>query len=282
VDKALKTKTIVTEDWWGDSVEEQEFYSIDLITDSNLVIVIDNATWSNYFGVPYTMNGDIAELDYANIKPYMRGEWREVKDGETVPSPVDFSKAKEAFENRLKSFSNKAVEKAKAEFNVKETEEYKALEGELETTKSQFENAVESADEALKTENATLKENYANLEGELATAKGEIANQEEDFARVSGELETVKADNAGLLEFKANTEKAERISVVDSKIAEFSFEDAEVKEIKEKAYNAESKKINFIILDRKTKPESHLSCPVPIIDYRHPEVKEQAAAPCPG
>lgn len=239
IDKALSTRTIMVEDWWGDSVEEKEFYSIDLIPDEKIVIVIDNATWSNYFGLPYNMNGDIAELDYENMKPYMRGEWREVKEGESVPSPVNFSKVKEAFEKRMKDFSNKAVEKAKAEFNIKDTEDYKSLEAELNTTKKQFNKAIEGADESLKIENEKLKVDYSELKEECDGIKANLETKEGEYAKLSTDFSVIKEDNEKLLEFKENAEKEARVSLVDKEIAEFSLEEAETKEMRERAYNAE-------------------------------------------
>jgi hypothetical protein len=234
IDKTLSENKVIGRDWWGDPVEEQLFYSIDLITDEKIVVVIDNS-WDNYYGIPYTMNGDVATLDFENKKLYMKGDWREVQDG-SMQSTANFSKIKTAYEDKMKVFnekaSQKALEQVKNEFNVTETEEYKTLVSQFEALKENYSKIETNPDEKTIQEIGQLKTDFSNVSIELEDLK-------EKFSKLSTEKETLQIEKDSLLEFKLAKEKEELTIKVDEVISNFSFEENEIKEIREKAISGQ-------------------------------------------
>ena len=184
VRKVLRTKKVISEDWWGDKYSENEFYYRDIKDD--LVIVIDNA-WENYYGIPYVANGDTITIDFENKIPYMY-DWRPRTEEEIVNNF-----AKQEFEEKLKVFSEKAVEKAKIEIST-----------EYELKISDFNSKIEKLSEENK-----LVEEFEALKSKATEYETSISTLTEQFNTLKSENETLTQSNQTLSEFKANTETAE-------------------------------------------------------------------------
>ena len=86
----------------------------------NIVIVEDNESYGVFYGIPYTIEGDKATLDYTNAKRYVRGDWREFNDGQ---DQVVINPSYSEFEKQL----NTKYQALKDSFVATETEEYKGL-----------------------------------------------------------------------------------------------------------------------------------------------------------
>ncbi len=180
----VSEQKVIKHYWDGEAYETSKYYLTDIIQSENIVILEDNEDYK-YYGVPYSMSGDAITLDYANAKRYIRGDWRAFVDGQDtdVVNPM-FAQIEE--ENKTR-FTTK-LEEVKKSFNVVETEEYKTLQGELETLKTnytqleetntvlaQFKQQIESADRLAK-ENVLFEE-YKELEGR---EKFELIKTEKD------------------------------------------------------------------------------------------------------
>lgn len=188
VRKVLRTKKVISEDWWGDEYSENEFYYRDI--KDNLVIVIDNA-WENYYGIPYTTNGDAIAIDFENKIPYMY-DWRPRTNDEVVNNF-----AKQEFEEKLKVFTDKAVEKAKTETTV-----------EYESKISEFNSKIEEL--SLQNSQTTISEEFETLKSKVTEYETNISTLTDQFNSAKLENETLTESNQSLLEFKSNTETAQQ------------------------------------------------------------------------
>ncbi len=189
VRKVLRTRKVISKDWWGDEYSENEFYYRDI--KDNLVIVIDNA-WENYYGIPYVVNGDAITIDFENKIPYMY-DWRPRIDGEVVNSF-----AKQEFEEKLKVFTDKAVKKAKTEVAT-----------EYESKISDFNSKIEELTNNNSQQNISLEE-FEAFKSKVAEYETSISTLTEQFNSLKTENETLTQSNQSLQEFKSNTELAQQ------------------------------------------------------------------------
>jgi hypothetical protein len=242
VRKVLRTRKVITEDWWGDEYSENEFYYRDI--KDNLVIVIDNA-WENYYGIPYTISGDTVSIDFDNKIPYMY-DWRPRIDGEVVNNF-----AKEEFEDKLKAFTDKATEKAKTDVVTEYELKVKEVQDKLDTATTNYSN-LNTEFETLKQTNATLTEFKSNVE----TA------QQEAFEKQQEALKTE------LLENFSKVLTAEEIKSVEDKKLSVEAMETEFKlmyaskELSSK-FTKKTKKLETeipIVFNTKKKDDSWTSC----------------------
>ena len=195
VRKVLRSRKVISEDWWGDEYSENEFYYRD-VKDS-LVIVIDNA-WENYYGIPYMVSGDNATIDFENKIPYMY-DWRPREDGEVVNNF-----AKQEFEEKLKAFTDKATEKVKTETIADYELKVKEAQEKIDITTSDF-SKLTSEFEILKQTNTSLLEFKSTVE--VAQQEAFESQQKElktelieNFSRVltAEEIKSVKDENLSI------------------------------------------------------------------------------------
>lgn len=85
----LSQRFVEREDYWGDMYQAREFYFVDILPDDK-VAILENSDFSRreFFGVPYSMDGDCVSLDFESKKLYIH-EWREMTGGEQVYSIED-------------------------------------------------------------------------------------------------------------------------------------------------------------------------------------------------
>lgn len=163
--KNLKERTIEVE-YYGYKYIEQEFYFEDI--KDNLVICRHN-NWVDYYGIPFSQSGDEVTLDYEAKVAYM-ADWRPRVEGESTNFSV------EDVEIKMNAFA----ESVKSQFNIKETEEYKALE-------SQFAEITNQHNQ--------ITQNFTSLQEEYESLK-----------KVSSEFE----------EYKFTKEKEEKMELINS------------------------------------------------------------------
>ena len=187
---------------WNESYNMQKYYVEDIITEEGIAICEDNQNYYAYYGVPYTMQGDKAVLDFENAKRYIKGDWREYQGdvAEITVNPM-FSTEMEMVNKNFES----EIEKVKATFDVNETEEYKNLKAEM------FE----------------LTNSYATLEGETV----QLREFKADFEGKQRE----KAENEVFEKYSDLKEVEGYVTIVENK-ANFSLEDVE-RELKVLAFD---------------------------------------------
>lgn len=232
----LSECTYIYENYWGESKERPKYCIMDVLVESKVLIVIDDETWSKYYGIPYTMDGDMIELDMNNIKRYIVGDWKEMQKDETA-EPLIFSTFKKEFEDSLKDFETKIVEKTKESFDIKTTEEYTVLEKQLNDLKEKYSTK----------ENEEGGENMDNKEFETLKS---------DFEEMKKNFEKIEEENKKLKEFEAEKLAEERAEKEKQVFAEYSeLEEVEgFKEIKENAnkYTLEELDTKLAVLFAKT------------------------------
>ncbi|WP_252225050.1 MULTISPECIES: hypothetical protein [unclassified Clostridium] len=219
----LETQKVIKTYWDGEAYETSKWYLEDMIPETNIAIVEDNLDYGKYFGIPYSMEGDLAKLDYQNAKRYIRGDWREFNDG-TDSNEVNpmFSN----FENELKE----KFEKLKTSFKVEETEEYKVLFSDFTKLKEENEALLEFKNNTV----ATQKEEQTN---ELFSKFSELEGFE-GYSDLKGkakemelpDLETKLFALLGKKNFSANSKKQNKKTNEPIKVTVFEKVQEELSE----------------------------------------------------
>ena len=151
IDKVLQTMTEMKKNYWGELVERRSFYLMDL-KDENAIVVTN--TWDTYFGVPYSLNGDIVTLDFEAKVEYIP-DWRPKQTGDTsLFTSIDEVITSE-FE-KIKQETDAKVTELTENFNVLEIQA-KEIQDKLDTTTTEYSN-LNTEFEALKTENTFLSD----------------------------------------------------------------------------------------------------------------------------
>ncbi|NJJ37509.1 hypothetical protein GSQ51_19790, partial [Clostridioides difficile] len=171
INSQLKNKMVEVEDpYWGGRYTAREYYLRTILPEEKIAILEDNINYCNYYGVPYSIDGDDVVLDYENRKSYIE-EWREKKEEEVIET---FSKEDTLKELVLEKFSEKETEiknlteelgvlrKFKAD---KEMEEYKV---EVSSIISEFNSLTED-------EVKIFKESAINKELSLEDLRKELS-----------------------------------------------------------------------------------------------------------
>jgi hypothetical protein len=175
INKILDTMTEVKENYWGELKERKMFYLMD-IKDGNAIVVNNN--WDTYYGIPYTVNGDIVTLTVDSKVEYVP-DWRPKQAGDnslftSVKDIIDseVTSVKENYENKVTEvtdkFNNLETEKSNLEVQLKDiTEKYSTVEPEL-TRLKEFEST-------------TLAEERNIIETELFSQYEEKLGEVEEF-----------------------------------------------------------------------------------------------------
>ena len=176
VRESVKSFEIEVTNRWNETYKMQKYYVEDIITEDSIAICEDNQNYYAYYGIPYTMQGDKAILDFENAKRYIRGDWREYQGdvAEITVNPM-FSTEMERINKNFES----EIEKVKTAFDVNETEEYKNLKAEM------FELTNSYA--TLEEETVQLREFKADFENkQREKAENEVFEKYSDLKEVEG------------------------------------------------------------------------------------------------
>ena len=177
----LQSNTIVVTDYWGDTYETNKYGIEDIIPDDNIVIVYDRENWNDY-GIPYSLDGDKVVLDYANAKRYVKGDWREYVEGQSV----DSNSIIQSF-NVIDEHNKNKVNEVQIQFTEK-TNELNKVKGEYVDLQAKF-SELENQISELNVEVESLRQFKIDNENEVK--KAEIDSVIEEFS----ELQTVDSFN---------------------------------------------------------------------------------------
>lgn len=185
---------------WNETYKIQKYYVEDIISSENLVVCEDNQNYYAYYGIPFTMQGDKAVVEFDKAERYIRGDWRKY-EGETTEIEVNH-----AFENEL----NKIVEKLE-----KETEDKSKIKNELNEVKVKF-TEIQSENEEINKELGRLKEFEENiLKEQKANEIEEVLSRFEELKSVKGFEEIITNANDTSIE---ELEKSLKILAFDNGI----------------------------------------------------------------
>jgi hypothetical protein len=203
--KALEARQVTKTDYYGESYLTNEFYYCDL--KENHVICIDH-TWSAYYGIPYTVDGDNVVLDFDNKVEYLP-DWRVKESGS-----ADFSLVKNIVEAEVKH----NVEKAEAKFSAVESPEYKELKLQYETLKTE-KSTLESEKSALQIQVSQFEAENTELKTFKETT---LTNQRTDAENALFERFSEKLSEEELKPFK-DSAKDFSLEQLEEKLSAFAF-----------------------------------------------------------
>lgn len=154
-------------DRWGDAVPR--FYLLDI--QDNEVIVVDRKDNYRYFGFPFTVNGDKAEIDFANGNR-KKVRYENYEDGVAVPEGgFDFGKHIADMEDAAFSKVNDANEKVATAEQDKATAEtnYSQIKADYDDMKPKYDAYVQADEERQAAELDAQKDaKFAEYEESLA------------------------------------------------------------------------------------------------------------------
>ena len=247
IDKVLQTMTEMKKNYWGELVERRSYYLMDL-KDENAIVVTNS--WDTYFGVPYSLNGDIVTLDFEAKVEYIP-DWRPKQEGDTsVFTSIDEVITSE-FE-KIKQETDAKVTELTENFNVLEIQA-KEIQDKLDTTTTEYSN-LNTEFEALKTENTFLSDFKLQTE----------TKQQEAFEFQQSQLKTELIENFSKVltpeEIKSVTDK--NLSLLDME-TEFKLIYAD-KDLQTK-FSKKTKKTEIeteipIVFTKKTNNDDWTSC----------------------
>lgn len=197
INSVLKDRKVETEDYWGDKYTAREFYLWTIIPQDGIAVVEDNINYYNYYGVPYSFNGDDVVLDFDAKVPYIQ-EWRAKNEGDVVNT---FTKEDELKDVVLNKFADKESMIENLKGDLSKLEEFKAK-VDTEELKSNIEEISNKF--ALDTDITDLKNKALNKDISLEQFEEKIGYL---FA-----LEVVENQK----KFSANESQPTKVKVVDT------------------------------------------------------------------
>ena len=186
IDKILQTMTEMKKNYWGELVERRSFYLMDL-KDENAVVVTNS--WDTYYGIPYSLNGDIVTLDF-EAKVEFIPDWRPKQTGDNAT----FTNINEVITSEFEQIKQDTESKI-AEVNDKFTI--------LENEKNEIETKLETITAEYEKENPK----FETLKSKVAEYENNISTLTEQFNTLKSENETLTQSNTSLLEFKSEITK---------------------------------------------------------------------------
>ena len=196
IDKILQTMTEMKKNYWGELVERRSFYLMDL-KDENAVVVTNS--WDTYYGVPYSLNGDIVTLDF-EAKAEFIPDWRPKQAGDASL----FTKIDEVITSEFEQIKEETDSKI-----TEANEKFTALESEKTEIQTKLE-AITIDYEKVKPELEEVQTKYSALESKVTEYETSISTLTEQFNTIKSENETLIQSNQSLAEFKSNTEIAQQ------------------------------------------------------------------------
>ena len=186
----------IMEDRWGDKVPR--YYLHDIQDDE--IIVVDCKNNYQYYGFPFTMNGDKAEIDFACGGKRKKTRYEDYEDGVSTPEGAfNFGNYIEEIESNAFEKVNEANEKvgeyeekvSNAENAQKDAEEnYSTVKAELDELKPKYEEFVKAEKERLDAELDAQKEaEFAKYETSLAEDVDFVALKEKKSEMSVKEIE---------------------------------------------------------------------------------------------
>lgn len=167
---------------WGEVENYPMYYFQDVIPEENLIIAESSQDWGKFYGIPYSLEGDEATLNFDEATRYVRGDWRkfEGKEESTSESKEYFS----SIINKETEHYQKEIEEVKKSFVATETEEYKTLKAEFEKVENDKKALEEFKVEFEKKERNRKETELFEKFKDLETIEGfaEIKNKASEFS----------------------------------------------------------------------------------------------------
>jgi len=196
IDKILQTMTEMKKNYWGELVERRSFYLMDL-KDENAVVVTN--TWDTYYGVPYSLNGDIVTLDF-EAKVEFIPDWRPKQAGDNATFTNIDEVITSEFEE-IKQDTESKISEINGKYTILETEKNE-IQTKLDTITVEYEKA---------------NPDFENLKSKLVDYENNISTLTEQFNSLKTENETLISSNeiltqtnTSLQEFRTNIEQQQQ------------------------------------------------------------------------
>jgi uncharacterized coiled-coil DUF342 family protein len=205
---ALCSQQCIKQDWYGNSYECDKYCLIDTIPTENVVVVIDCECYK-YFGIPYTITGDVATLDYENIQQYVIGDWRPFNDGGMTQD-----------DNMMENFINKTFG-CKKEMDDNNNDMPEGCKGDCENCDEEMKKQCSSKKKMTK-DIENEKQKCSLLENELNSVKGEFVTLKSDYTVLNEQIKTLTEENKDLKQFKADKELEFKKAQVDEVLEKYT------------------------------------------------------------
>jgi len=193
IDKILQTMTEMKKNYWGELVERRSFYLMDL-KDENAVVVTNS--WDTYYGIPYSLNGDIVTLDF-EAKVEFIPDWRPKQTGDNATFTNINEVITSEFE-QIKQDTESKIAEVNEKFTILETEKNE-IQTKLDTITVEYEKA--------NPEFETLKYKVVEYENSISTLTEQFNSLKSENETLISSNETLTQSNTSLLEFKSNIEQ---------------------------------------------------------------------------
>lgn len=285
---ALSEEKVIKNDWNGNPYESQLYYFMDI--KGTVVIVVDN-NWQNYYGVPYTANGDTVVLDYVNKVAYLP-DWRVKETGST-----EFTIIKDIIDAQIKFSVEQAIQKTKQEYATEDgsvdvdgmmdemmdemssnmADEMKtAMKKSVDKMKKKLKKgmkdkgmmSLEDSQEYkdLQSKFSILETDKNDLQSKFSILESEKQNLETEKSTLETKCSTYEAENATLKTFKESTIATQRKNSEDALFELFSekLTEDELKPVKETATNFTMEQLEdnlYILVAKKTTKFEHVKKP---------------------
>ncbi|HBG5740266.1 hypothetical protein M1I50_09520 [Clostridioides difficile] len=194
INSQLKNKMVEVEDpYWGGKYTAREYYLRTILPEEKIAILEDNINYCNYYGVPYSIDGDDVVLDYENRKSYIE-EWREKKEGEVIET---FSKEDTLKELVLEKFNEKEIEIKNLTEELESLRKFKA-DKEMEEYKVEVSSVVSEFNSLTEEEVKTFKESAIKKEISLEDLRKELSLL--DYAKLKENTKKFNSDKGLIVE----------------------------------------------------------------------------------
>lgn len=195
---------------WNETYKIQKYYVEDIIINDNLVICEDNQNYYAYYGIPFTMDGDKAVIDFEKAKRFTRGDWRPY-EGEESTIPVNTMLSKE-IDSVVKKFEAESKAKEEVQNILNETKiKFAELETSQATLLEEVEDLRKFKAETLEKEKELEINSVLERFAELETVEGfeEIVKSKMEFEvdDLEKTLKILAFDN-GIVIGKKNSKKS--------------------------------------------------------------------------
>lgn len=206
---ALCEQQCIKQDWSGCSYECDKYCLIDTIPSDNIAIVIDCECYE-YYGIPYTVTGDIVTLDYENMQQYVVGDWRPYDDGGMVQD-----------DNMMQDFIDKTFG-CKKKMDDNEGDMPEGCQGDCKNCDEEMKKQCNSCKKQMSLDVESEKEKYSLLEKELDSVKGEFVTLKSEYTDMQEQIKVLNDENTKLKQYKADKELKFKEATYEELLEEYS------------------------------------------------------------
>ena len=210
-------------DRWGDEISR--FSLVDI--QDNEVICIDRDNNYQYYGMPYSMNGDVATVDFDNaVRKKVVFENFEEGTSDVVEGAFNFAdEITKITDNAFEKVESANSEKDKAESEYTQVKaDYESIKGEYDEMKPKYDEYVSKEEARIKAETEAKKDEcFAKFDGYLSEVTEYQALKDSRDDKTVEEIEQsccvlyAKRDIAIKTEFSKNTKETD-VTIMDTSL----------------------------------------------------------------